>query len=34
MVAELAKTLLEFVKLAPRFLVALGLAAGMLLVCQ
>lgn len=31
MVVELAKTLLEFVKLAPRFLVALGLAAGMLL---
>ena len=31
MVAELARTLLEFLRLAPRFLVALGMAAVMLL---
>lgn len=31
MVAELAKTLLEFTKLAPRFIFALGIAAGTLL---
>jgi hypothetical protein len=31
MVAELAKTILEFIKLAPRFIVALGIAAGALL---
>ena len=31
MVAELAKTLLEFLKLAPRFIFALGIAAGTML---
>jgi hypothetical protein len=31
MFVEIAKTFLEFMKLAPRFLVALGLAAGMML---
>ena len=31
MVAEVAKTILEILKLAPRFIVALGLAAGALL---
>jgi hypothetical protein len=34
MVAELAKTLLEFIKLAPRFVFALGIAAGALLVAN
>ncbi|MGD0200137.1 MAG: superinfection exclusion B family protein [Bryobacteraceae bacterium] len=31
MLSEMAKTLLEFLKLAPRFLTALGFAAGLLL---
>ena len=31
MVAELAKTILEFIKLVPRFIIALGIAAGTLL---